>query len=346
MKVCVFGGNGFVGSAVARKAVARGWHVVSVSRSGTPFATPAGHTPSWVNEVEWRKGSPFDPATYDSVLGSCDALVSTLGTLFETTYKDKGVAKPLSVLKALAENLTGSRGNPLARDGRERSYERLNRDSALALFDAFHSSRSPSSSSLLAPSPFVFISAEDIFRPFVPARYIQTKRQAEAEIWRRACGAPAGAEGGGAAAGIESSVRPVFVRPSLMYHPHLNPPSTLPATLLEATSHLHALVPPSLHLLPQAPSPLPNSAPSLNNTDPAATQLPSALTSLSSLLSIPPIHVDAIGEAVCRAIADEHTRGVVDVGAMRDMLGFDALGWGGSGAGKGRRTRSEAGPAA
>jgi len=51
MKVCIFGGNGFVGSAVARKAVARGWHVVSFSRSGTPFATPAGHTPSWVNEV-------------------------------------------------------------------------------------------------------------------------------------------------------------------------------------------------------------------------------------------------------------------------------------------------------
>lgn len=123
-----------------------------------------------------------------------------------------------------------------------------------------------------------------------------------------------------------------------MYHPHLNPPSTLPATLLEATSHLHALVPPSLHLLPQAPSPLPNSAPSLS--DPA-NELPGALTSLSSLLSIPPIHVDAVGEAVCRAIADEHTRGVVDVRAMRDMLGFDALGWGGSSAGKRTRRTSE-----
>ncbi|GAA5938264.1 hypothetical protein JCM3775_002931 [Rhodotorula graminis] len=319
MKVCIFGGNGFVGSAVARKAVARGWQVVSVSRSGTPFATPAGHTPSWVNEVEWRKGSPFDPATFDSVLPSCDALVSTLGTLFETTYKDKGVAKPLSVLKALAENLTGSRGNPLARDGRERSYERLNRDSALALFDAFHSSRSPSSSSssLVSPSPFVFISAEDIFRPFVPARYIQTKRQAEADIWRRAT----------APADEPPSVRPVFVRPSLMYHPHLNPPSTLPATLLEATSHLHALVPPALHLLPSAPRPLPNSAPSL--ADDPATAFPGALTSLSSLLSVPPIHVDAVGEAVCRAIADDATSGVIDVAAMRDMLGFDALGWGG-----------------
>ena len=89
-------------------------------------------------QVEWRKGSPFEPSSFDSVLPSCDALVSTLGTLFETTYKDQGVAKPLSVLKALADNLTGSRGNPLAREARERSYERLNRDSGasprLALF--------------------------------------------------------------------------------------------------------------------------------------------------------------------------------------------------------------------
>lgn len=105
-----------------------------------------------------------------------------------------------------------------------------------------------------------------------------------------------------------------------MYHPHLNPPSTLPATLLEATSNLHALVPPSLHLLPSAPpsSPVPS---------PTAS-IPSAATSLSSLLSIPPIHVDAVGEAVCAAIADEGTQGVVDVERMRRMLGFDELGWG------------------
>ncbi|BGP37919.1 hypothetical protein JCM10450v2_001856 [Rhodotorula kratochvilovae] len=306
MKVCIFGGNGFVGSAIARKAVARGWSVVSVSRSGRPFATPAGHSPAWVNEVEWRKGSPFDPSTYDSLLPSCDALVSTLGTLLETPYKEQGIARPLSVLKALAENATGSRGNPLAKEGRERSYERLNRDSALQLFDAFHSSRSPTSAAA-SPSPFVFISAEDIFRPFVPARYIQTKRDAEAQLWQRAV-----------ADDPTPSVRPVFVRPSLMYHPHLNPPSTLPATLLEATSNLHALIPRALHLFPSpaATSPVPSAA------------VPPAAASLAALFAIPPIHVDAVGEAVCASIADERTQGVVDVARMREMLGFDALGWG------------------
>lgn len=184
MKVCIFGGNGFVGSAVARKAVARGWSVVSVSRSGTPFATPAGHSPAWVNEVrsatssrrlprqrltapygqvDWRKGSPFDPSTYDAVLPECDALVTTLGTLFETSYKDKGVARPFSVLKALAENLSGSRGNPLAQEARERSYERLNRDSGAHLpLAPYHCevfsltpSRRPSSPATLRLVPLV-----------------------------------------------------------------------------------------------------------------------------------------------------------------------------------------------
>lgn len=59
MKIGIFGGNGFVGSAIARKAVARGWSVVSFSRSGTPFATPAGHTPAWAEEVRRFLSNPL-----------------------------------------------------------------------------------------------------------------------------------------------------------------------------------------------------------------------------------------------------------------------------------------------
>lgn len=101
-----------------------------------------------------------------------------------------------------------------------------------------------------------------------------------------------------------------------MYHPHLNPPSTLPATILEASAKLHALVPPALHL---APSPPPSAIPT--------NHIPPAYASLASLMSIPPIHVDAVGEAVCRSIASSDVEGVVDVQRMRDMLGFDPLGW-------------------
>ena len=51
--------------------------------------------------------------------------------------------------------------------------------------------------------------------------------------------------------------------------------------------------------------------------------LPSALASLANFATIPPIHVDTIGEAVCKGIEDERVRGVLDVRGMRKMLGFD-----------------------
>ncbi|GAA5891538.1 hypothetical protein JCM5296_004248 [Sporobolomyces johnsonii] len=308
MKLCVLGGNGLVGSAVARKAVARGWKVVSVSRSGRPFATPAGHAPAWVHQVEWRKGTPFDAASYASILPSCDALVSTLGILLESEYKEQGVPKPLSVLRSIAQHAIGSRGNPLAERG-ERTYERMNRDSAIEAFRAFRSSQ-PTSSLSSSPSPFVFISAEDIFRPFIPEGYIQSKRDAERTISEETL-----AEAGGRSG---RAVRPVFVRPSLIYHPHLNPPSTLPATLLEASANLQALLPPSLRLSSLARTAA--RSPSSPST------LPPASSSLASLLTIPPIHADAVGEAVCRAIERPEVVGPLGVRQMRNLLDFDPIG--------------------
>jgi len=37
---------------------------------------------------------------------------------------------------------------------------------------------------LAQPRPFIYISAEDIFRPIVPTAYIDTKREAEEQIDR------------------------------------------------------------------------------------------------------------------------------------------------------------------
>ncbi|GAA5991147.1 hypothetical protein JCM11641_004046 [Rhodosporidiobolus odoratus] len=311
MRLLIFGGSGFVGSAVARKAVARNWTVTSLSRSGKPFATPAGHRPAWVDKVDWRSGSAFDPSSYEELMQESDAVVTTLGILFEQEYKDSasGSVSPLRVLGNVLGNWTGDRGNPLRTGSGERQYEKINRDSALSLFRSFASTRShlpsPASSTPSPRSPFVYISAEDIFRPFVPSRYIQSKREAEAGITRLASESP-------------ETTRPIFVRPSLMYHPHLNPPSTLPATLLEATSTLHALLPPSLHLFHSTASPF--SSPS--SSSPTPLPLPPALASFTSLLSIPPIHVDAVGEAVCRAIEHEGREGVLGVGEMREVLGL------------------------
>lgn len=61
--------------------------------------------------------------------------------------------------------------------------------------------------------PFIYISAENIFTPFIPAKYVQTKREAEVGIerligeYRRGLGVGVGA---GAGAG---GVRGVYIRP-------------------------------------------------------------------------------------------------------------------------------------
>jgi hypothetical protein len=50
------------------------------------------------------------------------------------------------------------------------------------------------------PRPFIYISAEDIFRPVVPTAYIDTKREAEEQIGRMIEGKP--------------NYRGVYMRPS------------------------------------------------------------------------------------------------------------------------------------
>lgn len=298
-KLAVFGGNGFVGSAICRSAVARGWKVVSLSRTGEPYATAQGHSPAWVTKVDWRAANAADPTTYSELLRSCTAVVSTLGILLENDYKSNGSAKPLGVLKGVAESLLGGKGNPLGAAGGV-TYEKMNRDAALSIFRAYQTAQPPVKDS--SPSPFVYLSAEDIFRPFISSRYIETKREAERILAEES---ELNEE-----RNTLRRTRPIFIRPSLIYHPHINPISTLPATALSAAATVQALLPASLQLsniFPTSPSKL----------------LSPASTSLASLLTIPPIHVDTIGEAVCMSIEDEAVRGVVGVKEMRRMLRFD-----------------------
>lgn len=99
----------------------------------------------------------------------------------------------------------------------------------------------------------------------------------------------------------------------LIYHPHINPLSTIPATLISASSRIQALLPAPLRLARLFADP-----------STARLPLPSALASLANFATIPPIHVDTIGEAVCMGIEDERVQGVVDVRRMRQMLGFDS----------------------
>lgn len=151
-------------------------------------------------------------------------MVHTLGTLIEGGgYKQ--ALKDGDILGGI-RSLFGDGGNPLTKDAekeREGSYEVLNRDSGMSLANwivCFGSERrhvaylcdtalrvceafvsSGDGRTYPTPRPFVYISAEDIFRPLIPTRYIETKRQAERGIE-------------GILAGKSAQYRGVYIRPS------------------------------------------------------------------------------------------------------------------------------------
>ncbi|KAL1412082.1 hypothetical protein Q8F55_003079 [Vanrija albida] len=282
-RLLVVGGNGYLGSAVCKAAVSKGWDVSSMSSSGKPYTSPAGHAPKWASRVAWHKASAFDPPSYAALVGASTAVVHTLGILLEGGYKDS-VARGdvLGLAGAMLRNATGSgeASNPLkTAEERGKGYDVMNRDSALTVLDTMLASPSQ------AHRAFVYVSAAHSFRPVVPPRYLSSKREAEASILSRTAG---------------TTVDPIIVRPGLMYHPHTRPVSTLPAFALSLTAGLH-----DRFRLPfdfGGPETL--------------------LGGTAESLRTHPIHVDHVADAIVKAIAEEQ-QGVIDVQTMRRWAGFD-----------------------
>ncbi|GHJ85309.1 hypothetical protein NliqN6_1711 [Naganishia liquefaciens] len=313
-RLLVVGGNGYLGSAVCRAAVGRGWDVTSISSSGKPALTPGGHARAWTKSVRWTKASAFDPPSYASLVADSTAVVHTLGILMENNYKQHVKSGNLfGLLGSVVRG--GDEGNPLAgqvKKGKEgMTYEVMNRDAALRVLQTML--ETPTSST--PPRLFVYVSAEDIFRPIIPDGYIRTKRQAEqailalcADSQQRALNEAQHADGG--------AIRPVLVRPGLMYHPHERPLSTPLAVLLDVTSRIHTRMPFAL--------PLPSSPPPLSRSSPSSRSSPlQALGALGASLQVPPIHVDHVAECICRSVEDQHVQGVVDTAEMRQWVGLD-----------------------
>lgn len=190
----------------------------------------------------------FDEDTLKAILPEVTSVVHTLGILLETDYKSKGLTSLLGGIAAgLTENASRSRNsanplaNPRSATGQHSSassapqeglYEKINRDSAIRVLQAYLETRASSgtmgsSGTASAPplslqeNPFVYISAEDIFRPVIPARYILTKRQAEEHIFRLSDTARSMVEEGmrtdneGESLEVPGRlVRPIILRPS------------------------------------------------------------------------------------------------------------------------------------
>ncbi|KAF8559787.1 NAD(P)-binding protein [Imleria badia] len=299
-KILVVGGNGFIGSAVCKAAMARGIQVTSISSSGTPYKTPKGHTPAWVAKVEWRKADALIPETYSDILPKVGAVVHTLGTLLEDGKYKSALAH--GELIGLIGAIAGGGGSPLDRGPQRCSYELINRDSALRVCQAFKSSKPDPG--VTHVRPFIYISAEDIFRPLIPARYIETKREAEQTISQLLRDHP--------------RHRSVFIRPSFVYHAHHRPLTSPLAALIDLSASIHASVPKDLptpsSLLRAAAHAFPSSH---------ASPLPSPLHSIANALSVPPIHVEHVAEAICIALdPTKDVRGVVGVNEMRELIGW------------------------
>ncbi|KIJ44035.1 hypothetical protein M422DRAFT_228655 [Sphaerobolus stellatus SS14] len=292
-KLLVIGGNGYVGSAVCRAALARGWDVASISSSGKAFRTPKGHTPSWTNDVQWHTASALEPPSYRSILRDRTAIVHTVGILLETG-KYKQAIKEGNIGGLVKAFLPGS-NNPLKKGTRESpSYEMLNRDTALTVCETYRDVM-PSGK----PHTFVYVSAEDLGRPFVPRRYIETKREAEQGIQKICAG---------------TDIRSVFIRPSFIYHPHLRPISSPMAALMDLSATIHN----------KAPSIIPTPSRILRalSSDRPEGELPDAARALAETMELPPVHLDHVADAICKSIEDPAIHGVVGLKRIRKLVGW------------------------
>ncbi|CAO1622191.1 unnamed protein product [Sympodiomycopsis kandeliae] len=332
--VLVVGGAGFLGSAITKRLLAKGHMVTSMSPSGRAFLTPSGHSPAWSSlpSIRWARGDAFTPSTYQKMLTGEDvhpgaensqtatpvtAVVSTIGVLLEGNYKGSSGSWE-DVGKALLKGWgMGSEQNPLLNNdsnGGGGMYEKMNRDAVINVAETFLSTL-PSSSRTSA-APFVFISAEDIFRPIIDPRYISTKRQAEAALerlsWSTSSTPPSSSvipdsDGAGLESELNTSpkriLRPTYLRPGLMYHPHTRPLSTLPSAILDLSSKIHSM--------------LPNYLPTPANILKTLGQ-----ESLSNLLLHSPLHIDTVAKAAEQAIIREEVSGPKGVEDIKALAGF------------------------
>ncbi|CAE6452720.1 unnamed protein product [Rhizoctonia solani] len=252
-------------------------------------------------KVDFRKASAFEPSTYRKLLESCTAVVHTLGILLEAPkYKSAVRGGSLGGLVSAFGHAwgLGAAGNPLEKrvPGEQGTYEHINRDAALRVLETF-----ASGPGWTVARPFVYISAEDIFRPLVPARYIESKRAAEVAIAQ------------------EPRVR------GLMYHPHARPLTTPIATLLDLSATLHQKIPlpgPANLLRALASTDLARRSQPPAGSDTAGVGLDSPLEAMARALEVPPIHVEHVAQAACEAIAREDVVGPYGVREMRRLIGW------------------------
>jgi len=194
-RLLVLGGGGFVGSEVCKNAVDCGYTVTSLTRRGeNPDPKDARLT-----QVTWLSGDATDAKTVTSLVNNADAVVHAVGLLFDVN----------SGLQGLSPVVSGSNSKPTA----DSTYDNITRRTALNAIAAAKTKSQMASMLGGAPFPFVFVSCAEAGWPDVQfgkevdaaapkwlQEYLVAKRAVEAELGR------------------SSSLRPVILRPSLIWN--------------------------------------------------------------------------------------------------------------------------------
>jgi len=195
-RLLVIGGNGFVGREVCKYAVQNGFQVTSLSRRGEcPLPED-----EWLSQVKWMAGDALDKATVQRFVAGADAVVHTIGLLFDV---DSG-------LVGLNAFTSASKSKPSDAS----TYDNITRKTALMVIDALNARATLPELLGGAPIPMVFMSAAEAGWPEVSLgeqveavspdwlkRYLVAKRAVEAELARST-----------------GKIRSVVIRPSLIWN--------------------------------------------------------------------------------------------------------------------------------
>lgn len=165
-RLFVVGGSGFVGSHLCQEAIQSGWKVTSLSRHGHPASL---QSQPWSHKVNWITGDVNDPSKYMEELRNSDAVVHSVGMLLENPNYQEMALRPVSFLTKCLQSY--SRSPAASNEEPRRTYEQVNRDTALVLAAA------------AADCPnikcFGYVSANHHVLPLIPNRYLGSKIEAE-----------------------------------------------------------------------------------------------------------------------------------------------------------------------
>jgi len=193
-KVAVFGGTGFVGSAVCERLAKKGYDVVAVSRRGVN-PKPGD---KYLDQVTWVKGDATDKATVKKIVQDVDAVVHSIGLLFDVE----------SGLGNLNTIVSGSGSLP----GDESTYDNITRKTMFNVIEAMEAKQNFFSKNKQPALCFVSCAesgwpdvamgsqVENNLAPDWLKKYLIAKRAVEARM------------------NESKAIRPVIYRPSLIWN--------------------------------------------------------------------------------------------------------------------------------